>query len=536
MAREIHNSGNRVWPDGCWPNDEQLLLLKACLFEEEQKAQQAFRNWEERIPFPLLDLGSRRLILTLYQRLQTWQVDYRFAKELRAAVQGLWIQQQGIERELGSILDVLQKNSIEAMLLKGAALNAVAYPDCDRLMSDLDLIVPRERARDALNALQDDGWIPQFRNLDQLHEVTHACHFRRGASGHLDLHWDFFHGRHLDDSQQEELWQASTPIERFGRSTRTLCAADQLLHTCEHGVRYNEVAPLRWLMDATHVIRQTESELNWERLPRMAEKLDLVLPVDETLRYLEEMFEVPIPKTAFPSRKAISLKRKKAHATVTKRTAGGHHFWEALPSAWIDFRRLRSRNPRLPLLDYLARVNDLEPPLSRHLPSLIRLQIHHAMYPAVRHLRQRYESLRRGRSVSLFHVAHLGIESLEGFHDPEMKQGRCFRWSFPLAVFRLPIPEEGSRIEIHLFEIRTLSDDLIREIKIEINGHRLPHEEIRWSGRELSFKCSPSHCFPSPLQRIDLRCPKWEVASTESRELGLPISWVKCLRWKKGGT
>ncbi|MDF2378260.1 MAG: nucleotidyltransferase family protein [Verrucomicrobiales bacterium] len=521
-----YNSGKSVWPNRCWPNEGQTLLLKACAFEDSEETRAAFREWEEAVPFPLVDTGSKRLFLTLFERLKEWGIAYESADQWKRVVQSAWFQQEGVERELGGILDQLDHAEIPAILLKGAALNEVVYPDKDRLMTDIDVAVPRDRCEEAIAALEADGWIPQFRNPERLSEITHGCHFRRGRFGHLDLHWDFFHGRYLTASEQEEFWQDSIERKRMGRPARTLSPADQLLHTCEHGVRYNEVAPVRWLLDAVRVIRTHDAELDWERLIRMAGRHGLSLPVQQTLRYLAEELAVEIPEEA-RAEVTVSRRDRSNHAVIVRRFTRGHYFWDSLPAARIDYQNLLSSNPGLRLSDYLARVNDLEPPLSRRLPELIRFRILRLFYPAVRWMRGIFESVREQQRVRLYHVSHLEVEFLEGFHHSELLEKGSFRWSQPTAVFRLPLPEGGAKIEWEILEFRPLTEELGGELEIFVNGYPVSSKQLDQTEQSLSVEIDSSQYCQYPVQRIELRLPKWEVDSNDSRELGLAFQWVR---------
>ncbi len=79
--------------------------------------------------------------------------------------------------------------------------------------------------------------------------------------------------------------------------THTLDPADQLLHLCTHGARWNPLGQVQWLADATLVIRDCADELDWDRLFEQAEKRRLLLPVRETLLYVKKTLHTPVPDT-----------------------------------------------------------------------------------------------------------------------------------------------------------------------------------------------------------------------------------------------
>jgi hypothetical protein len=71
----------------------------------------------------------------------------------------------------------------------------------------------------------------------------------------------------------------------------TLHPADQLLHTCLHGAQWNEVSPVRWLADATILIR---AGMDWARVEEQARRLERIQPVRDTILFLDEL-EVNLP-------------------------------------------------------------------------------------------------------------------------------------------------------------------------------------------------------------------------------------------------
>ena len=70
---------------------------------------------------------------------------------------------------------------------------------------------------------------------------------------------------------------AADKIDINGTTVRTLCAADQILHICEHGARMNETAPFRWLADVCLILRR--GGIDWQRLGTLAERFELIEPV-----------------------------------------------------------------------------------------------------------------------------------------------------------------------------------------------------------------------------------------------------------------
>ena len=73
-----------------------------------------------------------------------------------------------------------------------------------------------------------------------------------------------------------------------------LCPTDQLFHAMVHGVFFNAVPPMRWVTDAFHVIR-SGAEIDWDRWLATGQRLRVMLPLRDSLRYLVEKFGAPAP-------------------------------------------------------------------------------------------------------------------------------------------------------------------------------------------------------------------------------------------------
>ncbi|NSW56579.1 MAG: nucleotidyltransferase family protein [Armatimonadetes bacterium] len=89
--------------------------------------------------------------------------------------------------QLGAITAALSDASVPAMLLKGAALDQVAYPaDLPRTMSDLDLLVPEDRLPEAVTVARSLG----YRDLEESADPRDAYHVTLACEGRIvELHW-----------------------------------------------------------------------------------------------------------------------------------------------------------------------------------------------------------------------------------------------------------------------------------------------------------------------------------------------------------
>jgi hypothetical protein len=187
------------------------------------------------------------------------------------------------------------------MLLKGSALVNLFYEDAGlRPMTDIDLLVPRQQAKQSIQLLTTLAWKSTYPSPETLIPFEQAAEFKDAGNQNLDLHWNLmWEGR--QDLDDDEFWTKSITSEIDGIATRSLNPADQLLHVCVHGAKWNDTSSLRWIADAMVIIRSRKFEIDWARLVHQAQKRQLTLPMRETLAYLVKLLDAPIPSRVVDS-------------------------------------------------------------------------------------------------------------------------------------------------------------------------------------------------------------------------------------------
>jgi hypothetical protein len=147
-----------------------------------------------------------------------------------------------LERRLLDALEVLSAAGIRVMLLKGAALAHTTYDSFgDRPMSDLDLLVDREHARDAQRLLCDAGWRPRFQAYDDWYETQHhhlpplADTRAPSLAVGLELHVDILPPQQNPFAfSARDLWREAEHAPNAPAGTLVPSATHRLLHCAIH--------------------------------------------------------------------------------------------------------------------------------------------------------------------------------------------------------------------------------------------------------------------------------------------------------------
>jgi len=281
----------------CWPDEQQELLLRAALLRGEG-ALSAWDKWRSRVNPDSLDAGSARLLPLLYRNLPELRDNDPLVTRLKESYRTTWSLNQSLFRQMASLLGSLHEAGIETLVLKGGALAPRYYRDYGvRPMVDFDILVREERARTVMDSLAGSGWTSKYKSPAALIPYEHSTEFHDGAGRKLDLHWRVFWegSREVTD---EEFWSGAVAVEIHGVRTLILNPADQLLHVCVHGAKWDVCPPLRWVADALTILRSIGTEMDWNRLHRQAQTRRLLLPLSDTLAYLEKFENGSVPAKA----------------------------------------------------------------------------------------------------------------------------------------------------------------------------------------------------------------------------------------------
>ena len=136
---------------------DRLLALAGCRASDIGTL--SLREWQR------LDAlaGAHRLRPHLHGRLTRGEMDLDVPSDIaegwREAHRANAIAVLAQRRALAQAATLLGEHGIEAIVLKGSALAWRAWPaPAERVMRDIDLLVPQDRAVDAYEALRDAGW------------------------------------------------------------------------------------------------------------------------------------------------------------------------------------------------------------------------------------------------------------------------------------------------------------------------------------------------------------------------------------------
>jgi hypothetical protein len=208
--------------------------------------------------------------------------------------------------ELNRLERALQHLRIPMLLLKGAAYVAAGLPAArSRLLSDIDIMVPREALDGAEAALEAAGWRPiKLDPYDQryyrtwMHELPPLLHRERGTV--VDLHHTILPPTSRLKPDPARLWSEAQPLA--GGPLHVLAPTDMVLHSAAHLFHDGDLRrAIRDLVDIADLLTHfgaREREF-WPALVARAAELDLGRPLFYALRYCRELLRTPIADGVF---------------------------------------------------------------------------------------------------------------------------------------------------------------------------------------------------------------------------------------------
>jgi hypothetical protein len=294
---------------GCWPTRDQELLLRAALLQG-QPALESWNEWRSTVNIDVVDYGSHRMVPQLYRNLQRHEVKDPLMDRLKGVYRYYLYKNEILLHRIGNLLAAFEDAGIQTMVLKGAALIQLYYRDSGlRPMLDADVLVRAHQAEQAMELLTRLRWKPvRYRQPQMRIPILHSTPFEDDGGRQMDLHWHLF-WECFNANDDDDYWENATRIKIGGVQTLALNPTDQLLHTCWHGARWNEVPPIRWIADAMALLGASATEIEWPGLLKKAQKHRIVLPVKDSLEYLKKTFDAPVPDTVLKSLSAIRVSK-----------------------------------------------------------------------------------------------------------------------------------------------------------------------------------------------------------------------------------
>lgn len=212
-------------------------------------------------------------------------------------------QHRELRWEVTQIEEALAPTGVPLVLLKGAAYVMAGLAAADgRMVSDVDILVPRDALVAVESALMKNGWVSAAKSTyDQryyrtwMHELPPMKHIRRGTV--IDVHHAILPPTSRLHPNSSKLLSSARSLGN-GCKIKVLAPEDMLLHSAAHLFHEGEFQHgMRDLVDIDSLLRQFGQEEGfWQRLVPRALELELSRPLFYALRYARNILGTPVPE------------------------------------------------------------------------------------------------------------------------------------------------------------------------------------------------------------------------------------------------
>ena len=202
-------------------------------------------------------------------------------------------------RELCRLVETFDRHGVPMLLLKGAGLAYLVYPETARRPSmDVELWIRRTDLDTAEAALVDCGY-RRLREPDTEVASTQRHYGRRDGLGQnhfVDLHWRVSNPAVFADVLDfNDAWDRALSIDALGPTARTVDHADALLLACVHRVAHHHDAEvLLWLWDIHLLVGRLDQD-SVGRLADAAHRHRVSAVVARSLARAQDRFGTVLP-------------------------------------------------------------------------------------------------------------------------------------------------------------------------------------------------------------------------------------------------
>ncbi len=279
------------------PTGSLDLLARAALAPTAQ-ARLAWQAWRREHDIDTTPWNEVRMLGAVAARIDELEADSPIRPRVLGIRKFLWVQSQICLQQCLTGLAALARADIPTLVFKGAARIALdASTAQERLIRDVDVLVPLGRELAAFQTLEQAGWeivdLPWQLHLRKLAPVAghHAWSLRKGKA-EIDLHHFSNHLNRLK-GDDDGLWARSQVLTWRGVPIRVPCATDALLIALIHGVRWSVDNDADWTIDACSLI--DGGKVDWKIFLQEARLRCVQVIVCAGLRYLREALDKRIP-------------------------------------------------------------------------------------------------------------------------------------------------------------------------------------------------------------------------------------------------
>jgi hypothetical protein len=261
---------------------------------------------------------------------------------LREATHKILVDNLVLLHALKDVASALSEEGIGFVLLKGASLLGLLYPEIQlRPMTDVDLLIREKDWPKVRETLQSRGYRLPAAEAESWH-AENWYHQLVESSGtpptNLEFHWNL---ESVERSRidPEELIHEAVPCDIEGAPYLRLSNHHLLVHLAVHLAHHYQSPALIWVVDLRRLIER--GGLDWEKVERTAQSWGVENCLAYSLGYVERAFPgtLPAPARRFrlsPARRLIMRAFRTEDPSLPHQSVAGRPLRHAVSMVLLD--------------------------------------------------------------------------------------------------------------------------------------------------------------------------------------------------------
>lgn len=292
---------SRSFPDlsWAWPRGGRLLLLRAALVPDEDRALKALEDWFAQQDLDDAGYPEHRLLAAIATRFGSRLAHLPEYPRLIGLQRLNWTRSRMTVAAARPALEAMVDAGLKIVLLKGACRVALDPAEQKaRTSYDLDLLLPGTDFDAAFEILAAHGWMSSrgesTLGLRARLSSVQARNFKKGQFGDIDLHRNAYHFGQQNAACDAALLQELRAVSYYGLPVFIPSAEERLAMATGHGA-WDGQQHSDWLVD---VVRVLETErVDWARLEQIARGRGVIAPLATALAFLRDDIGTALPET-----------------------------------------------------------------------------------------------------------------------------------------------------------------------------------------------------------------------------------------------
>ncbi len=266
-----------------------------------------------------------------YHHLRTDPFVGRVPRDALSQLKGLYLRNVArwlhYRTELHDLIEALRARDIRVAVMKGGALAELIYIDPGtRPMSDLDLLVPLDRAGDAWSVVQSMGYRQTVdederrRMIEVDRQLPMLVHPTKSIV--VEIHTHLVGSSNPMRFDIGVFWQAMEEAQIAGTRALVFQPEYQLANQCLNFFKDRllfSYSALGQLCDVAEVVRAHRHRLDWSLFGSSGPMASLTGPVFCALYLARQLFEAPVPTSALARLAPVGFAPDDARRLITRR-------------------------------------------------------------------------------------------------------------------------------------------------------------------------------------------------------------------------